>query len=727
MDRTLPNGTILRNVDPNITDDDLKQQVIQLGYATAEDYDVDTKTKADMLSTVGEIGGGVAGAMYGASIGAAAGPLGAAIGGILGGAAGTFGGSIIGQGAEAIAEDRSLAPATEVAGEAVDAAITDAAFGVGFGIVGKALGTIAKPIYNLVRSSPVLDSVENITAKAALEIKTGGLSVQEAAAKYNLTPDMLDTFKEQLAKSEDELLKIDALQEKLLARGATLLPSQTGVAGTSDLAAQEISAASLTMSKVVDDVILAQNDYILKEFGSLLDATATLTREETGAALKNLADDTALALKVEANKLYKEIDKAGGILIRPASVGLELNRIRKTMTPVPSSIAALDKIFKSIPSTSQPKDIEKGIGRLVSFKNTLTGPQNATARAYADKAIKGLRKKMTGPNFVNTAPLQKLGLETLDNLINKYGRSSIEGKFATRAKKLTQMRGKMSFSEAHDELSNLKKLQRDMDADLGGKDSQANALLIRAITTLEGQMGAAAKRFNPKLKADYDAAGKLYADGIKVINGDWIVRSLNKKNPATIGEDLVNAGEQIGVDSVRALMAKAKELGVNNQGVNILESVKANYLTSLFPTRSAREAENFAKNMMQPKFRDTFAAIVDKGTAKKLSQLAEEVGIMQKGLAGAESAASLTVRGRELGAATSPSIQKAATYFVVSNAVTKKLQPENVNKIINTAKAINATLAKGGEVSPNLVDKFIENSFLAPYQAGQVAGALLTN
>ena len=64
---------------------------------------------------------------------------------------------------------------------------------------------------------------------------------------------------------------------------------------------------------------------------------------------------------------------------------------------------------------------------------------------------------------------------------------------------------------------------------------------------------------------------------------------------------------------------------------------------------------------------------------------------------------------------------------MVSNAVTKKLQPENVNKIINTAKAINATLAKGGEVSPNLVDKFIENSFLAPYQAGQVAGALLTN
>ncbi|MDA8565883.1 hypothetical protein N9K99_06855, partial [Schleiferiaceae bacterium] len=131
------------------------------------------------------------------------------------------------------------------------------------------------------------------------------------------------------------------------------------------------------------------------------------------------------------------------------------------------------------------------------------------------------------------------------------------------------------------------------------------------------------------------------------------------------------------------------------------------------------------QKMLQPKFKDTFGAIVDPKTANKLKQLSEEVSIMQRGLAGAESAASLTVRGREIGAATSPSVTKAGVYLIVSNAVKKQMKPEQINKIIAGAKVINNSLSKGLDPNPSVVKKFIENSFLPSYIAGQATGAIL--
>ena len=62
MDRTLPNGVIVRNVNPAISEQDFKEQVIAAGYVTSEDYDRDMKTNADMVSAIAEAGGGVAGA-----------------------------------------------------------------------------------------------------------------------------------------------------------------------------------------------------------------------------------------------------------------------------------------------------------------------------------------------------------------------------------------------------------------------------------------------------------------------------------------------------------------------------------------------------------------------------------------------------------------------------------------------------------------------------------------
>jgi len=718
MDRTLPNGRTIKNVPESYSDSDIKKYAISKGLATQEDYNVNTETGADWLNIGGEITGGVGGAIAGAQLGAFAGPLGAALGGIAGGALGTFIGSAAGQTLEAAVEDRDVsADMWENAGEA---AIIDAGAGAIFGVAGKILSKGMQPIYRAVTQAPIVGSTEELTQKAALDVIQGRLTVEEATTKYNIGEELIEDFTQQLGKGEKELLDAEVLFEKLASRNVNMLPSQVPSASRGMLAKQEIAQASLSMSKPVDEAIAGQNRFITDSFGEVLQATKGLSRDETGLAIKNLVDATSEALKTTVAPLYKNIDTKGGILIRPAKIGIMLNDYKATLGAAKKSVAGVEKIFKSIPSTAQPKDIAIGISKLRAVLSNKAYPN--TSKVYAAKAIKELEKTLKGPQFVKTNAVAALGKEAHNLLINSAGKSAIEGDFAKRATKLTELRPTMSFKEAHSELSNIKKLQRDMDDSLGSKDSRAYALLSEAATVLGKQMDASAKRFNPVLKAEYDAAGKIYKEGIEAINGDWIVKSLNKSNPALIGEQLVAAGEKMGITQLRALMAKAKELKSTDQGDNVIESIRANYLTSLFPERTAREAESFAKKMLQPKFKDTFNAIVDKKTGDQLASLAKEVEILRQGLVGSESAASLAVRGREISSVASPTLTKAGVYYAVSNAVEQGLSPQAIRASIETAKAVTKKIKDGETVSDSLVKRMIHTKFLPPYLIGQLFG-----
>lgn len=726
MDKTLPNGTIVRGLPDDMTDDDFKRIAIQNGYATVEEFSRDTETAADYLSTVGEIGGGLAGAYYGAAAGTAVLPgLGTAIGGILGGAFGTAFGSATGEIAEAALEGRSV-DGKEVAEQASEAAKTDVLFGVGFGIAGKALGTIAKPIYNMIRSTPSESSLEAAIHKAALDVKNGLMDAETAARTYDIPPESLSRFEQEMLKSEDDILRAANLQDKLERRGGRLLPSQ--VPGSQKgLAAQEIAQASFVLRREVDDAIDVQNKYIRDSFGEVLDTTAGLTRDETGKAIAALAEDTTKALKETVAPMYNTIDKLGKVNISTVDTIQAANdSLRKLGRNADASAKAAKQAIAKLPMFPQPKEVAKQVARLEKTKaQLLKAGGSGPAVKMLNDAIKGLEKKLTGPQFVDTTATQKLGTLALDRLIRKGGVSGIEGKYAKRAKDLLQLRNKMSFSEAHEELSNLKSLMRDMDADLGSKDSQAYKLMSEATERLESAMNKTASRLNPELRETYKAATDMYREGIKVINGDWIVKSLNKDNPAKIGEDLVAAGEQIGVDSVRALIAKAKELKSNNQGENILESMQSTYLNTLFSQRTARESEQFAEKMLQKPFRDTFNAIVDPVTAKQLDSLAKEVTLLQKGLVGSESAATLTVRGREIGAITDPGLVKTAVFGVIGNSVRNKLSAKAIQQNIKDVQQLNAMFRAGKKIPTSLVERFIENSGLTGIQAGQVANALL--
>ena len=141
-DKTLPNGQVIRGVPDNISDADLKEYAIMTGAATEADYNRDRQTKADYLSTVGELGGGVAGAMIGASIGSAVPIVGTAIGGLVGGAIGTAAGYFGGEAIESFVEDRDF-DVEQATDESIRAGMTDAAFSGAFGVLGKGFKTIS--------------------------------------------------------------------------------------------------------------------------------------------------------------------------------------------------------------------------------------------------------------------------------------------------------------------------------------------------------------------------------------------------------------------------------------------------------------------------------------------------------------------------------------------------------------------------------------------------------
>jgi hypothetical protein len=212
-DRTLPNGRVIRGVPDNYTNAQLKEYAIANGLATEEDYNRDMQTSADYLSLIGEIGGATAGALYGASIGSAVPFLGTIIGGAIGAGLGYFAGEI----AESYVEDRDFDLEQETA-NAIKTGATDALFSTGFGVVGKGLSAIYKPVRNLFQPVYIKSGSESEMADVALAIQKGQTTLEEVATRSDISPQQLDIITENVSKRQEELERVSQLHTKLRER-----------------------------------------------------------------------------------------------------------------------------------------------------------------------------------------------------------------------------------------------------------------------------------------------------------------------------------------------------------------------------------------------------------------------------------------------------------------------------------------------------------------------------
>lgn len=706
--RTLPSGQVIENVPSSVTDTQFKEYALLQGLATEADYNMDRETKADYLSTVTEIGGGVAGAMYGASIGTAMFPgVGTAIGGIIGGGLGAAAGYFSGEVAESYVEDRDF-NVEQATDESIKAGLTDAAFGAGFGVVAKGLKTIYKPVRELFQPNFFGSAGEESAASVALAVKRGETTLEEVAASGKYPPEYMETIVQNIAKRGEELETAVELNKKLAREGTQLLPTQAVSEYTTGNLAQDYASSSIFMGRMYDDILQKQDDYIKKQFSEILGKTTDdKTREETGMAIANLVKDSDTALTKVVTPLYQAIDKKGSLALKTGNVK---NGARRTFNAKGTGTTAQKTVLnyiENINTALSPKEVYKELRKLRELSSSVSN--DGVARAMLNGAMKNLNNTMkTNKGFVRPTEAIKRGTNALDELITQQGTTGISGAHKKIAEKLKNMRENMSFSEAHVELSTLKAMQRDAARSVGEKSSKAEKLINEAITDLTKAMDRTADVFSPALKRDYDTVRNLYKEGIDTIHGKWITKALKKDNVADIGQYLVKAGEELAVKDVKALLAKARELKVDTQGNNLLESIEKEFINNLFPTGSAQSGKQFMEKMSQGKFADTFNAIVGKEKGEKLVQLGKEIELMEKGVKGSESALSLSVKSGEIAAARSPTFLSSILYPVFGYLAKNQLSAKVITKKLNSVRAVNKSLQEGKPVPKAALDSLMD-------------------
>lgn len=719
-DRTLPNGRVIRGVPDNYTNAQLKEYAIANGLATEEDYNRDMQTSADYLSLIGEIGGATAGAMYGASIGSAVPVLGTIIGGAIGAGLGYFAGEI----AESYVEDRDFDLEQETA-NAIKTGGYDALFSAGFGVVGKGLSAVYTPVRNLFQPVYIKSGSESEMADVALAIQKGQTTLEEVATRSDISPQQLDIITENLSKRQEELERVSQLHTKLRERGTGMLPTQAVPEYRSGEFAQDYASASYYLGKYYDNILEDQDAYITSQFTELLGrATKDKTREEVGVALTRLVNDSDKALQAVVDPLYKAIDKEGAIFVGTGNVKNAVKRIQNKVVLQTREQKTVQNFVSKIPERLSPAEVVKQKRKLMQlYPNIKSDP---VARQMVNSAIKNLDNTLKGKKFVRPIATIKLGQSALDELTTRTGEAGITGAHKKLADKLVNLRDSMSFSEAHKELSELKALQRDMQKSVGEKSTKAEALINKAIGSLEESMETTAKNFNPELKKKYDAVKEMYKEGVNTIHGNWIVKALRKDNVADIGQYLVKSGENIGVKEVKALIAKAKELKVDNAGDNLLESIEKEFINNLFPQKNAKEGIDFMRKMNEGKFADTFNAIVGKEKGRKLLDLGREIEILDRGIKGSETALSLSIRSGEISQVRQGSLLGMASYGLIGWAVKKGLDPKRIEKQINELKVINNKLKKGEPLPQKLISNIMDNLGQTAAMTGLAVGSLVT-
>ena len=722
-DRTLPSGQVIRGVPDSFTNAQLKEYAIANGLATQEDYNRDVKTNADYFSLVGEIGGSVggaiAGAKYGASVGTAVSPFfGTLIGGGIGAATGYFAGELI----ESYSEDRDFDVEKETQ-NALKAGAVDAAFGGAFGVLGKGLSLVYKPMRAMFQPVYLKGGNESEVAETVLAIRRGETTLEEVAARGDINAEFVKSVEESLVKRTEDLERAARLQRKLADSGTGLFPSQAVPEYKGMSLAQDYSSSSYLLGKNYDETLKGQDDYITAQFTELVGrATTEKTREETGIALAKLVQDSDKALQAVVDPLYKAIDKEGAVFVGTGNVKNAVKRGYDKLRAKTPSQQSVMKAVNAIPARLTPAEVVKQKRKLTQLLPNVAG--DPIARKMINSALKNLDGTLArNKNLVRPASTIALGKDALNLLTNKFGETGISGTHKTIANKLNNLRKDMSFSEAHKELSELKALQRNMQKSVGEKSTQAEKLINKAIGELENSMESAAKNFNPELKVKYDNLKKMYKEGIDTIHGNWITKSLRKDNVADIGQYLVKSGENIGVKEVKALIAKAKELKVDNAGNNILESIEKEFLNNLFPQKNTKEGVDFVRRMNTAKFRDTFNAIVGKEKGDKLVELGKEIKQLSDGIKGSESALSLSVRSGELSGIRKPTLGGGVSLALIGAFVKKAMSPEKIQSQINQLKIINKKLLKGEPIPKGLMTRFMENAGQTGAGAGLAIGS----
>jgi len=331
---------------------------------------------------------------------------------------------------------------------------------------------------------------------------------------------------------------------------------------------------------------------------------------------------------------------------------------------------------------------------------------NVQARSDAMSLAKEIKNKFRGEPRLD--PKTNKMVETVNWPVGS-------GKVKQAVTWLENVPSTLTFSEAHAQLSTIKKLVRDIKSS-STPDTATLSILNQTENVIRSAMDKAGSKLPNNLKTEYDNVTNYYKQGKNIITDVYLEKALKVNDPAQIGKMLTQDGFTVGLEQIKKLkqlaaeyqtkLAKDSDLyGSMSKQPDVMEGIRRGYLESLLRVEGKGGADSLKtlrEKLTQPKFKETFSALFS-GTAipTKIDGLLEELMVLERSV-GTDSAFSLSLRSREIGGATSivspdglNSFYRILSSFLPGSLAKKGITAEAIDKQIQLVKAATEMTKRG--------------------------------
>jgi len=275
-------------------------------------------------------------------------------------------------------------------------------------------------------------------------------------------------------------------------------------------------------------------------------------------------------------------------------------------------------------------DVEAGKSYKEAIKDAQSGLSFAAEEAYG--VIERAGKNVS----VDVSPIANDALATLKEAadISKSGTPniSLSDKVVTQLKNISDLKGNITFTQAHKLRSDLNAQLRDVKNEFGA-NSPLVAVLSQNINAIEQAMDLSASKLNPKLKQAYRETSDFYRESLTELFPESLAK-LNNKTVERVGDTIFATGNVTEIEQMYKSLERAQTINPKLNVDEIKGSLQKNYLSGLIGTEGQETAVasllSLDKKLQDKKFRRTFdAAIPDEKIRANIETLVNAARLSQ--------------------------------------------------------------------------------------------------
>lgn len=461
------------------------------------------------------------------------------------------------------------------------------------GLVGGALATFGtkSPFVGAETRAATTTLLRGLTGTGAGAL-TGTVTKQQIEAFQGNRQPLTKQFAEQLSNTINEVT-IDAAGNVAFKLGGSLFK----------VAKEKLASKGLFTTKALPDVEIKRQVQTLLE------------EEGLGGLTRFQVNPTATSGVIES------IGRGG---IAGKGTFAKLEEANKT---------ALQNKRDKVLNEFSPKiidDVEAGKNYKEAIKDAQTGLSSAAGEAYG--VIERAGKNIS----VDVSPIANDALTTLKEAadISKSGTPNIglSDQVVTQLKNISDLKGNITFTQAHKLRSDLNSQLRDVQNEFGA-NSPLVAVLSKNIKAINQAMDLSASKLNPKLKEAYKETSDFYRESITELFPESLAK-LNNKTVERVGDTIFATGNVTEIQQMYKSLERAQTINPKLDVNEIRGSLQKNYLSGLIGTEGQETAVAsllaLDKKLQDKKFRRTFdAAIPDEQIRSNIETLVNAARLSQ--------------------------------------------------------------------------------------------------